>query len=537
MRRLGLLSVLMLVALLSLAIPAASAQYAIPDCFVARVNSTFPQEEYWASRDEWYRQLGVEWNAQVGVLTPQQRTAYTDVFCSTLVVVDGGDSEDGLSRIVEWSYQPVESWLSQTGGRVTPANTTTDTSAPANTDTSTGGAVTPLGNDASSSAASAEAEETDIFSTEFDTIPNELILQDADFNEIPGQLTPGDGDSALRIKAADFSTLYYDDNSLTDYALEVRARINSGELLMTVRGGDDFCSGYDFGVYPADDYAYLRVTDENCDTTILADVTGITFLTGEMATLRLEASGNQLTALVDGQVLLSAQDDSYTSGYPTIYFFSEIEPARDALIDVAALRIVPAGAPVEGGLTQHTAAHGQAVAELQALGLVPEGRATFIFQEPAAYFEGDGSWYTPLAQSAPHTNIVIAGSLDVTFNSPGEYESCSIMTRVVSQNGSAAQELSVGVDSDGDVIMVDNDDPDASTFSTFEYRPLAGGLDVSHHFLLVAVGNRASLYVDGQLYFDRIKVDERAGTYGVGLTSHDGDSRCEANNLWLYSFD
>lgn len=511
------------------------AQYAIPDCFVARVNSTFPQEEYWASRDAWYRELSGEWNSMVAGLSAEQITAYTAVFCNTLVVIDGGDSEDGQSRIVEWSYMPADTWLAQTGGRVAP---------PAPSDNS-GSAVTSTGNatsntvTASNSAAQTASTTEDIFSTEFDTLPDELMITDSNGNPLSGQLTPGNGDSALRIKTSDYAVVYLDEPSLTDYALEVRARINSGELMLTVRAGQDMCSGYDFGYAPSDDFAYLRVTDDECNTTLVEEAYGLGYTLGDEVTLRLEIDDSRLTAYAGGEEFMSATVRAFSEGFPALYLFSETEPAQDALIDIAAMRVLPAGtAEAAGGtLTQYAGSHGTAIAELQALGIIPNTRGTFIFQEPTAYFEGDGSWYTPLASANPHTNIVMGGNLEVTFNAPSEYEACKLMTRIVTRGNSAVQELSAGIDSDGDVFLIDADDPDASQYSTFEYDALNGSLDDSHHFMIVAMGNLVSVYVDGELFFDRVKVDQRGGTYGIGLASHDGDSRCEANNLWVYSFD
>lgn len=543
MRRFGLLSFIVVLILLSFALPTVTAQYAIPDCFVARVNSTFPQEQFWAARDAWYRELGSEWNTQVTGLTPEQITAYTAAFCETLIVTDGGDSEDGQSRIVEWSYQPVSSWLAESGGQTAPND-------PASSEAASTGTTDTTRTTGSSAPGGTALAGPGIFSTEFDTLPSELILEDDEANRLPGQIINSEGDNALRVKAPNYVSLYYDVETLRDYALEVRSRIHSGELLLTVRGGDDFCSGYEFHIYPGINYASLNVTDQDCRTTILDDLNGVPVANGEWATLRIEASGPQLTAYINDEAVLSAQDDTYTQGYATLFFMSEVLIQRDALIDVSALRVIPTVAniasvtsapatsvPASGGLTQYAAAHGQAIAELQALGIVPEGHGTFIFQEPTAYFEGNGSWYTPLARSAPHTNIVIAGNLEVRFNAPSEYETCFIMTRIVTEGGTAVKELSVGIDSEGDVLIVDADDPDATNFSTYEYMPLRGSLDTSHHFLLVAMGNRATLYVDGEIYFERIKVEERAGTYGIGLSSYDSDSRCEANNLWLYSFD
>lgn len=546
MRRFVLLPFLIIAIVASLfATPPARAQYAIPDCFVAAFNATFPQEEFWASRDSYYRQLDGEWQAMTAGLTADQITAYTSVFCGSLQIFDRGENADASGRLVEWSYVPVSTWRTNGGSPAsTTANSASSGSAAGVTSASSGStaSVTSPSSSVTSAGSSPAAQTSDIFNTEFDSFPaNDLVLLDGDFEDMPPQIVDADGDSALRIKTTELSTLYYTDGTLADYGLEVRTRINAGEIMLTIRAADDYCAGYDFGVYPVDNYAYLQISDEDCNTTVLAELDDLSVENGDWMTLRFEASGSQLTAFIDDAPVMTATDATYTAGFPTVYVFTDLDTG-EALIDISALRVTQPDAPstpviAEGDLTQYAGPHAEAIAELQALGIVPQERGTFIFQEPTAYFEGDGSWFTPLARSAPHTNIVMAGNLEVTFNGGGEYELCTLMSRVVTVNSSAVQELSAGLDSDGDVIIVDSDDPDSTNVSTFQYETLRGNLDTPHHFMIVAQGNVASVYVDGHLVFDRVKVQERSGTYGIGLTSHDGDSRCEANNLWVYSFD
>lgn len=557
-------------------VSAAYAQYSIPDCAVARVNEITNQvggEGWMAGRDQFYQQLSVEWNAETAGLSAEQLAAYTQVYCQSLVISDGGieQTPEGEVWNLSWSYIPVSQWLAQGGGSSSNSGGATTGSTGGATTGNTSGATTSSGGlsgtgntggatvntgaqtggkgDTSDGATVSQPAQplsaTEVFfETDFSTLPDELALYDQAEEALEGDIVESDGDSVLRIKAEGYQYLYFTDNSLTDYALEVDLTLHSGIVVLTARSGDGFCAGYDFGVNPAEDFGYLQATDENCDTVTLDNAVNLGLAYGEPFTLRIEAIGSEISASVNGEVVMAGTDNSHTQGYPVLFIFADEDSKDEALVDISAFRVLTPGtnanttATTTGAaetLTQYGGASANAIAELQSLGLVPAG-GTLIFHEPQAYFEGDGMWFQPLATSAPHTNIVMAGELEVTFASDSEYEACTLMARVVSVNNTAVEELNVGLDSDGDIILYDRVD-ESEDFGMIDYTSLDGSLEDNHHILMIVMGDRMTVYVDGQRMFENLQVEERAGTYGVGLVSGSGESRCQANNIWVYSFD
>jgi hypothetical protein len=178
----------------------------------------------------------------------------------------------------------------------------------------------------------------------------------------------------------------------------------------------------------------------------------------------------------------------------------------------------------------------EAVAELQALGIVPEG-GRLLFVEDYAFFQGRGSWFTPLAQNSPNTNIVMAG--EITFNAAATgqvLENCMLSARLV-QNSRGNTSTFAGVMLFNDGWVVATDIINEQTNNSQEVDLGLAWTGETHHVLFTMLDDVMNVYIDGELVIADMEVEERRGTFGIALRSEDAESRCEGRNIWVYSFD
>jgi hypothetical protein len=176
---------------------------------------------------------------------------------------------------------------------------------------------------------------------------------------------------------------------------------------------------------------------------------------------------------------------------------------------------------------------GEAVAELERVGLIPTG-GNEIFREPYAYFEGTGSWFTSLASYNPHTQIIFAGSLTFHRGDTEEPESCSLMSRIIMSGNTATTFLQVGLTSNGLLFAADIIDGERNAFG---FAPIRVNLDEPHHILYMALRDRLTVYFDGQPVLQDLEIQERAGTYGIALLGRGNNARCEGRDLWAWQVD
>ena len=202
-------------------------------------------------------------------------------------------------------------------------------------------------------------------------------------------------------------------------------------------------------------------------------------------------------------------------------------------IAVAASLSQPAPAPQS--LENYNATWQEAVAELESLGLIAAG-GELIFRENRAFFSGQGSWFTPLAERAPRTDVVMAGDLRYTASGDDglfETENCALMSRIVTEGNTAVQYLDVGVDSDGEVYYFDRFGSGFNVHSGYQSLP-DFDFSESHHFLVLALDDRLTVFVDGEMVFENRQIDERSGSYGITLIGYGPAAFCEATNIWAY---
>ena len=172
----------------------------------------------------------------------------------------------------------------------------------------------------------------------------------------------------------------------------------------------------------------------------------------------------------------------------------------------------------------------EAVAELEELGLIATG-GELIFQENRAFFCGQGNWFTALAERAPRTDVVLAGTLAFQPGSTSELETCTLLSRIATDNeGNATRFLDIGIDNEGGAFYLDRDEETSSDFTSLSNF---GDAD-SHRFLIIALDDQLSVFIDGQSVFEAASISKRAGTYGVALRGRGPEALCEATNIWAY---
>ena len=211
----------------------------------------------------------------------------------------------------------------------------------------------------------------------------------------------------------------------------------------------------------------------------------------------------------------------------------EIADSEAEILDlIATLEFTPTAGT---SLRQFSASWQEAIDELEEKELISSG-GSLIFQENRAFFSGQGSWFMPLATRAPRTDIVIAGNLKFTTGDPGLFETeyCSLTSRIVVENDAAVRYLDVGLDSDGYIFYLDQ--YGVGTFDFHSNNILLDGFDpeIAHHYLILALDDQLTVFVDGEIVFEGEIIDERAGSYGVSLLGHGPNALCEATDIWAY---
>jgi len=182
-------------------------------------------------------------------------------------------------------------------------------------------------------------------------------------------------------------------------------------------------------------------------------------------------------------------------------------------------------------LENHAETWQEAIEELQDEGVIGIG-GSLVFNEDYAFFSGQGNFFTPLARNSPHTNIIMAGEISFTAGSTTELEQCVLTSRIVMNNrNQATQFLDVGLTNNGNLAIIDfgeGDDPN------FDFRRVSADLDEGIHILYIAIEDRVTVYVNGELFIEDTEVYERSGTYGIALNGSGAGARCEGRNIWVY---
>jgi uncharacterized protein YgiM (DUF1202 family) len=263
--------------------------------------------------------------------------------------------------------------------------------------------------------------------------------------------------------------------------------------------------------------------------------------------LLLLASDSTFEVFVNGQHATQFHDTAFDTGQvglamitfdrsdATECLFEDTwlwEPARTGSGQPAAGRPASGSAGAEQ-LTSYDRPVNEAIAELEQLGIIPAGGSE-IFREPYAFFEGTGSWFTPLASSKPFTHIVMGGTLNLRTGNTSGIETCGLLARIVKSPGTTTTFLEVVLDNSGRLAVADTVDGETTSFQV-----AAGEVELGtpHHLLFTLLRDKATVYLDGRCVLQDVAVQERAGTYGIALRSESAGARCEGDNLWAWEVD
>lgn len=182
-------------------------------------------------------------------------------------------------------------------------------------------------------------------------------------------------------------------------------------------------------------------------------------------------------------------------------------------------------------LADHNKTWQEAIEELQDAGVIGSG-GSLVFNENYAFFSGQGNWFTPLARNSPHKNVVMAGELTFEASESTELESCVLSSRITIEGRTATQSLNIGVTNSGNITLFDLFDDDEP--ANFDFRQLRADLDEPIHILYLALDDRATIYINGELFIEDTEIDERSGSFGISLTGRGPGARCEGRNIWVY---
>lgn len=169
-----------------------------------------------------------------------------------------------------------------------------------------------------------------------------------------------------------------------------------------------------------------------------------------------------------------------------------------------------------------------AIFELEDLELIgKEGFQLLNNLQPVIIGQGDWLvWLDGLRGRLYFGDVVIAGTLDFQPADERGEENCTLMSRV--DYLESGHSLYVGLNNDGNVFY-----NDSSGFD--DEAELELDLSKPHHILLIVADDRLTVFVNGELIFDQVEVDERGGGYALGMSGNESATRCETQDVWVYA--
>jgi hypothetical protein len=317
----------------------------------------------------------------------------------------------------------------------------------------------------------------------------------------------------------------------------VRLRLVAGSVSLHVRASDDPCSSYAFTIWSDLDLIALSVADADCKLETLAS-SPVDFTLNQTTDVSLRVQGAQLTALIDGDEVLTAESETYAQGAPMLMLPGFSLGGATTRVEIESIVVSPLDPILDAAqLDNYDGSYQEVIAELRERGVVPEG-GSLIFQEDHAYLSGMGSYFTYLASNRPHTDVVLAVTL---YFEPGDgegnYVECGVSVRVNSDADGAYEYLDAAIDNQGVVFAGDYRQGADGYADLFEVKFLTVVPSEPHHLIMIALDDRLTLYLDGQRVIDNEPVQSRSGAYGIWMATDIAQSLCEGTDIWAYTFD
>ncbi len=269
----------------------------------------------------------------------------------------------------------------------------------------------------------------------------------------------------------------------------------------------------------------------------------------------IEAEGGKSSTVeLDGRVLMRQdyEDENFT-GFVLVFTLEDdslvlvdafsavvsVDEYADTVLEIAlSVEFDSDGVKTDGELPatlkDYDGDWQDAISELEDLGAIPTG-GSLVFLENRAFFSGRGDWFTGLARRASNTDIVMAGELTFNVGDANEFETCSLLSRIVTDNeGQAIRFLDVGIVNEGSIFYLDrygagSDDYEGSQIDVDDFD-----FTSPHHFLIIALDDTLTVYLDGERLINQAPIAERAGSYGVALRGRGPNALCEGRNMWVY---
>lgn len=246
----------------------------------------------------------------------------------------------------------------------------------------------------------------------------------------------------------------------------------------------------------------------------------------------VSAHDPQISALEDGAAIRYRRDDTGSSGLLMARRFrdgsvglidsfggAQVLDAHTGLIQHIAATFDLPPIPAPASLTSAGASWPQAVAELEASGLIPAG-GNLVFA--AEYVFASGTSLTqPLAQSLSLVDVVAGGSLRYRASANPVAESCGMLARVSADESA----LEVGVASSGDLYARDSG---GVYLLEADLNP-----DEAQHVVFLALDERLLVYLNGRLVADRA-IAAGSGHFAIRVEGSGPGATCEVTNMWAY---
>ena len=207
-----------------------------------------------------------------------------------------------------------------------------------------------------------------------------------------------------------------------------------------------------------------------------------------------------------------------------------------AQVEVPTIVITPEPLVAPQTLTQHTTYWTTAIEELQEKRLVGFG-GSLLFVEDFAFTSGAGLKFVPLAPRSSRADVVFSTTLQLNLRGADASGSqrCSFLFRtVINDSGIPIEYGAISLTSMGELVLTDLSDVNA-----LRETSLRTDIDITqtHHLLVRAMGETATVYLNGELVGESIPITDRVGGYGILVMDEATNSRCNSSNIWAHEVE